>query len=234
NWLFDVWLELKFGDPTGIKTAKSGFEQKYAVQTRQMSYHNDNVPQQVQTKLDEVNTNQANGKIIKGGANVVAFTIQTSAEISSNIVPLGEVVNLAARGLNLLKYSGKARSFAFKFAEEVIANTSKERLPRAITAILDRQTGKVYYGRSGVLKSVEDLNAQLKSLIPKESLEKWSVTNCAECDALNNALNDGAKIKDLEMHTLQVEKKTGKAVDFERCANCKETTKDIKTTSDRK
>jgi RHS repeat-associated protein len=43
NWLFDIWLEWKFGDPTGAKKLMSGATQKAMVETKQMPYHNDKV-----------------------------------------------------------------------------------------------------------------------------------------------------------------------------------------------
>lgn len=70
-------------------------------------------------------------------------------------------------------------------------------------------------------------------MIPKESLEKWTVTNCAECDALNKAIKNGAKVENLEQHSVKIDAKTGAISDIERCENCKITTKDIKTTSDK-
>ncbi len=79
------------------------------------------------------------------------------------------------------------------------------------------QQVKVYEGISGGLKKTDKINSKLKELFPEKSLEKWDVSNCAECDALNKALNDGAKVSDLEMHTLKIEKKTDSYTDFERC-----------------
>lgn len=123
---------------------------------------------------------------------------------------------------------------AEKFASTLISKVPKDELRRAVSAILNKRTGKAYYGKSGILKNLDEVHPDLKKLMPKESLEKWSVTNCSECDALNQALKDGANIKDLEMHTLKIEKKTGTFTDFEKCENCKVTTKDVKTTSGKK
>jgi hypothetical protein len=213
----------------------SGVAQKSMVDNKQMSYHNQNVPQRVQQQLDRNNTNEANAKIAKGVYQTAKLSLETSAELTTLAIPLGEVGGLAAKGFtNLLKASPKAKNFAVKFAEQLIEQTSKDELPRAVTALVDKTTGKVYYGRSGILKSVEELEPQLKEMVPKQSLEKWSVTNCAECDAINSALKNGAKTENLEMHTVKIDKKTGTISDFERCQNCKVTTKDVKTTSDPK
>jgi hypothetical protein len=69
-------------------------------------------------------------------------------------------------------------------------------------------------------------------LFPEKSLENWSIANCAECDALNKALKDGVKLEK-DMHTVKINRKTGKITDFKRCENCKVTTKEVKkVTSD--
>ena len=69
-------------------------------------------------------------------------------------------------------------------------------------------------------------------MLPKESLEKWNVHNCSECDALNKALNNGADVKNLELHTVKIDKKTGQISDFAPCKNCQITTKDVKNTTE--
>jgi RHS repeat-associated protein len=235
NWIFDTYLDFKYGDPTGVHTLMNGAVEKARIENGDVSYHNQNVPTRVQKILDQQNTKEANAKVIKGGIQVTKFTLQTSADIATLMLPAGEATEVGFNGLRtLFKASPEAKAFASKFAETIFKNTPKAELPRAITAVLDKTTGRVYYGRSGVLKSIEELEPTLKEMIPKESLEKWIVTNCAECDALNSALKGGAKVEDLEMHTLKIDKKTGTVSDFERCQNCKVTTKNVKTTSDPK
>lgn len=55
--------------------------------------------------------------------------------------------------------------------------------------------------------------------MPNPSLEKWPVVNCAEFNAVNNALNSGARIGNLDVGTVMV--KTGQA--FPMCRNCQVT-----------
>ncbi len=52
--------------------------------------------------------------------------------------------------------------------------------------------------------------------MPNPSLEKWSVANCAEFNAVNNALINGAKIGNLDVGTVMVKK--GQA--FQMCRIC--------------
>lgn len=99
--------------------------------------------------------------------------------------------------------------------------------PTAVSVALDRLTGKSYPGTSG-RPYPETIAPELANKMPSESLEKWPVENCAEFKATNNALLDGAKPENLEVHTVVT--KTGEA--FPRCDNCKLTTDGILTTSD--
>ena len=56
-----------------------------------------------------------------------------------------------------------------------------------------------------------------------ESFELWSVDNCAEINAVDPALKNGANIEDLFIRTVSF--KTGEFVDY--CDNCKVTFKDF-------
>ena len=91
------------------------------------------------------------------------------------------------------------------------------------TVVYDERTGKYYYGRNGA--PFEDgyiKNPTLFSkngILPKESLNVYKVGNCAEVDAVNKALNDGAKLENLHMTTIHTTKYSfGK--NKESCENC--------------
>jgi hypothetical protein len=90
KWLFDIWLEWKFGDPTGAKRFKAGAEKKIAIENGLMPYHNDNVPKQVQNQLDHINNIEANTKLVAGANQYGIFILSTWADISTSIIPLGE------------------------------------------------------------------------------------------------------------------------------------------------
>lgn len=76
--------------------------------------------------------------------------------------------------------------------------------------VVDAKTGKKYYGRNrGIEENGTKKNKALFSesgILPKTSLNKYSVGNCAEVDAVNNALNAGAKLEDLQLMTIHVTK----------------------------
>ncbi len=105
NWLFDIWLEWKFGDITGVKTLQKGLDQKAAVQTKKMSYHNENVPNNVQTKLDHLNNVEANTRIASGTAQLTKFNIQTSFDVISTFAPIGKSISTTLKGTEIV-YNG--------------------------------------------------------------------------------------------------------------------------------
>lgn len=112
-------------------------------------------------------------------------------------------------------------------AAELRETLTKSKQPRATSAAVDAETGKVYYGDSESI--AEDIHPLIRERMPDPSLEKWPVANCAEFNACNNALLNGAKLEDLTVHTVKV--KTGEP--FPRCNNCRVTTDGTTVTSDR-
>ncbi len=102
--------------------------------------------------------------------------------------------------------------------EESLAN-SKRQLDKFNTAtvVYDVPTGNYYYGMNrGVQLSGENLNNSLASWLPVQSLNQYRVGNCAEVDAVNQALNNGADIKNLYLYTINTKNQTSKAM----CENC--------------
>lgn len=92
-----------------------------------------------------------------------------------------------------------------------------------VTVAYDESTGKYYYGKNGGIS----LNNSPKNpvlfgengILPKSSLNRFPLGHCAEVDAINNALNDGAKLSNLHIYTIGTTKKdfgTAKCA----CENC--------------
>ena len=122
--------------------------------------------------------------------------------------------------LGLSCASISAEELAQKKAQELLASatskTQMRKLPRAISAVLDRYTGKAYYGYSGRRTLPEIIHPLLEKRMPKPSLEEWVANNCAEFKAVNKALLDGALLKNLEVHTI----KLPDMVAYPMCKNC--------------
>lgn len=82
------------------------------------------------------------------------------------------------------------------------------------TVVYDETTNTLYYGRNAGIKYHEpDLNPIIfgddehERILrdASDSKEDWTVDNCAEVDAVNTALNDGAQLKNLHMYTIWLE-----------------------------
>jgi hypothetical protein len=69
------------------------------------------------------------------------------------------------------------------------------------SAAVDRTTGEaVGIGHSGDLSAVPE---SMEEILPKTSLEPWSVWNCAEVVACAEALGQGANFEDLTVATVR-------------------------------
>lgn len=102
--------------------------------------------------------------------------------------------------------------------EESLAN-SKRQLDKFNTAtvVYDSKTGNYYYGMNrGVQLSGDTLNPLLADMLPETSLNQYRVGNCAEVDAVNQAMNAGANIENLQMYTINTKTGLGKPM----CENC--------------
>ena len=93
--------------------------------------------------------------------------------------------------------------------------------------VYDDETGRFYYGRNGGFREKGYKKNPLlfgdsthDGLLPKTSLNKYPVGNCAEVDAINHALNDGADISHLHITTIHTTK--SQFGNYKKsCDNCK-------------
>ncbi len=121
---------------------------------------------------------------------------------------------------------------AFNYAKSIFeqGTPAEKKTINTVTVAVDETTGKVYYGMNGgVALHNTPKNAIIfgdkthDGLLPKTSLNRYPVGHCSEVDAINNALNDGAKIENLHLTTLSTTRKNvknGKIVPKDSCANC--------------
>lgn len=127
----------------------------------------------------------------------------------------------------------KITDFAQKEIKE-LTNVSKRQRGRFNTACVayDSVTGKYYYGRNkGINIEKIPKNSILfgdkvkDGILPKESLNQYEIGNCAEVDAINQALNDGAKLENISITTIHTtDNKFGELKPA--CENCTYTFKD--------
>ncbi|WP_416054401.1 RHS repeat-associated core domain-containing protein [Pectobacterium carotovorum] len=111
-----------------------------------------------------------------------------------------------------------AQRKAQELRDSATSNTQRSKLPRATSAVVDKATGKVYYGFSG-RPLPNSIHPHLAERMPSPSLERWPVQNCAEFKGVNQALLDGARLENLEVHTV----KTISGEAFPMCSNCQTT-----------
>ena len=134
---------------------------------------------------------------------------------------------------NLEKFSSlQIESHAHKYVNEwadkkrtELKGKAKKSFNTACVAF-DEITGKYYCGYNGGYHE----NGYIKNpilygdsthvgILPKKSLNKYPVGNCAEVDAINKALNDGANIGNLHIITIHATKKQFGNYK-ESCENC--------------
>ena len=108
---------------------------------------------------------------------------------------------------------------------EKVSKTQREKFNTA-TVVYDSESGKYFYGRNGGIKKNDSKKNPIlfgdnkhDGLLPKSSLNKYAVGNCSEVDAINNALNAGAKLSNLHITTIHTTKNSmGKSK--RACENC--------------
>lgn len=102
--------------------------------------------------------------------------------------------------------------------EESLAGSNRQ-LNKFNTAsvVFDSDTGNYYYGMNrGIQLSGDNLNLSLKSWLPEQSLNQYRLGNCAEVDAVNQALNNGGNISNMYIYTFNTKTNMPKPM----CENC--------------
>lgn len=116
------------------------------------------------------------------------------------------------------------KSWAQNEAER-LAQESKRKRDKFNTAsiVFDEESEQYFYGRNnGIELSNVEKNPVLfgeNGILPKKSLNDYPFGNCAEVDAINSALNAGAKLEHLTLMTIHASKK-GFGELKKACKNC--------------
>ena len=119
---------------------------------------------------------------------------------------------------------GKVKAWA-KEKRNSLTGEAKKKFNTACI-VYDEATGKCYYGINGGYKEEGYIKNPIlfgddyhPGILPQSPLNKYPVGNCAEVDAVNRALNDGASLSNLHMTTIHTTKK--KFGEYKpSCANC--------------
>lgn len=105
--------------------------------------------------------------------------------------------------------------------ESLAASKRKRDRFNTATVVYDAKNANYYYGMNkGIKLSGDNIHPSLASWLPDTTLEDGLIVgNCAEVDAVNQALNSGANVADLYMYTIDTKKNISKKM----CENCKYT-----------
>ncbi|MBR6125730.1 MAG: hypothetical protein SPM09_12475 [Fibrobacter sp.] len=123
---------------------------------------------------------------------------------------------------------GSANSPYHRSAEKMQANAKtwaareKERLGKiserkkdmfnTASIVYDNETGRYFYGKNGGIFQEKDVkNPQIfgkDGVLPSKSLNGYDLGNCAEVQAINKALNSGAKMENLYIFTMHTTPKS--------------------------
>ena len=131
-----------------------------------------------------------------------------------------------AQVLNLDNVDEAAKQYAFNLKENilngVIRKTTGGKIDsKVLTIAVDKKTGEMFYGTSGMKNNptrLDDTHTKLqKTLNNKVNSEtNYPLENCGEFNAINDALTDGNKITDLKLFAIDIKSGSLK----KRCLNC--------------
>lgn len=128
------------------------------------------------------------------------------------------VVNGAGRTLSEMRNSVDEW---VRLQRQLTTSNNQLREFNTATILYNKATGKYYYGANkGIAVSGSEIHPTLAAKLPETSTNSYKLGNCAECDAVNQALHDGANWSDLQMHTVGVQWNTGATFPKPLCSNC--------------
>lgn len=126
---------------------------------------------------------------------------------------------------------GKLKSWAQEKRDSLTGKARKNFNTACI--VYDEATGKCYYGINGGYKEDGYIRNPIlfgdsnhPGILPRTSLNKFPIGNCAEVDAVNRALNDGASLENLHLTTIHTT--NSRFGEYKpACENCTHTFRDV-------
>ena len=133
--------------------------------------------------------------------------------------------------------SGRSNAVIKKYSKQRVKDWAKSEQKRltgrskkdfnTACVVYDETTGKYYYGRNGAPfekgynknSKLFGKNGLLEKKLPEGSLNIYKVGDGAEVDAVSKALNDGGRLSNLQMTTINVTEK-GFGKNKPACENC--------------
>lgn len=131
------------------------------------------------------------------------------------------------------------RKMVTSWAEAMVAHLSEKSKRKrdgfkTACVAFDEETGQLYFGRNAEInRDASNVqknpilfgDSKKNGILPQKSLNNYPTSwNCAETDAINKALNAGAKLENIHIYTISTVKSSfGK--DKPSCTNCRTTYK---------
>lgn len=118
----------------------------------------------------------------------------------------------------------KVKEWAGNEADKLQQESNNKRKKfNTASIVYDNESGRYFFGRNNGIELRHDKkNDKLfgeNGILPKKSLNELVVGNCAEIDAVNQALNAGAKLENLYISTIHTtQKHFGQSK--KACENC--------------
>ncbi len=135
-------------------------------------------------------------------------------------------------------------SWAKAYREKLPSNSQLTDFNKACAASYKKSDGTIetMFGRNGGVLNTQKsyptmsaekglgLHPELQKRLPANT--QWpNVANCAECDAVNQALHNGAKWEDIQIHTIDI-RPNGTMTDRVRCSECQDIFNNMYVTSE--
>jgi hypothetical protein len=159
--------------------------------------------------------------------NVVA---NLGGRVSSSV---GAFLSLRGDWLTVQEMRLLTNNWATVYRQGLTSNTQLARFNKACTASWrNAPNGQttIFYGRNGGILNTNTtfptisaenglgIHPELQRRLPENTI--WpNVANCAECDAVNQALHAGAKWDEIQIHTIDI-RPNGTMSDVIQCSEC--------------
>ncbi|AEA42354.1 hypothetical protein [Fluviicola taffensis] len=175
------------------------------------------------------------GANFKKSTNLVAYNKKfTIVKTNSGLVKVVDgVVSEAGSWLPTTQMRTLTNDWASFYRQGLTSNTQLSKFNKACTARWKNATNtadEIFYGRNGGILNTQSsfptisaekglgIHPTLQSKLPANT--QWpNVANCAECDAVNQALWKGAKWDEIQIHTIDI-RPDGTMTDVIQCLEC--------------
>ncbi|QYS89468.1 hypothetical protein [Flavobacterium davisii] len=166
--------------------------------------------------LEEKSLEKTNAKVLK--------EVEDNYQAIKNAGGYSKWKNVTGAGRTLSEMRNSVDEWV-RLQRHLTTSNNQLREFNTATILYNKATGKYYYGANrGIFVSGAEIHSTLAGKLPETSTNNaYKLGNCAECDAVNQALHDGANWGDLQMHTIGVQWNTGATFPKPLCSNCEVT-----------